>query len=224
MHDDELTRLLRESAPDARPSDEHRRLLRMQLDHEFRRHRRRHRRVSPAVAAALVVLAALALRPLPIGSDSFDLLRTGRHTSTGQEILKDAYGEGYALNVGGGAGGQARTEMREQEFAAGAYDIVDIFGFTTAGRTFFQYNRRPWADPGANTTETVPGYEDDEAYVLRHQEPVRKDVMARLVHDDWETSSTGIMTIAGRRFLVTTKSASFPGVGPISYHSGTPVD
>lgn len=226
MRDDELTRLLRESAPAARPSDEHRRWLRMQLDHNFRHHQRRQPLRMPSLTAA-AVLTALALTfgwSIPIGSDTFDLTRTGRMTSTGHELLKEAFGPGYQMSLGEGATGQERTEMRRREIAAGAYDIVALTGYTVDGRTYMSVGLRPWADPEYTTSGEIPEFTGEAAYVIPRLAPCFKELLRRIEEDDWTTSVTYEKTIAGMRFLVTTNSAVFPEVGEVQYHEGTPLD
>ncbi len=225
MRDDELDRMLRESAPDARPGDEHRRRLSMQLDHNFREHpRRRLPAPSAAIAAVLTALVLTAGWSIPIGSDTFDLIRTGRMTSTGHEMLKEPFGPGYQMSIGNGEAGQDRAEMRRLEIAAGAYDIVELSGFTVDGRTYMNLGLRPWADPEYTTTGEIPEFTAEADYVIRRIAPCMKELFRRIEEDDWATSVTGEKTIAGMRFLVTTSTAVFPGIGEVSYHKGTPLD
>ena len=226
MHDDELTRRLRNSAPDARPGDEHRRWLHLQLDHNFRHHRRRPPVRMPSVAAA-AVLAVLVMTfgwSIPIGSDTFDLTRTGRMTSTGHELLKEAFGPGYRISLGEGATGQERAEMRRREIAAGAYDIVEVTGYTVDGRTYMSVGLRPWADPEYTSSGEIPEFTAEADYVIPRLAPCFKELFRRIEEDDWSTSVTSERTIAGMRFLVTTTTAEFPGVGEVAYHKGTPLD
>lgn len=225
MHEDELTRLLRESAPDARPSDEHRRLLRMQLQHNFHHHRRPRLRLPSAPAAAVVATVALLVAwSVPIGSDTFDLIRTGHIASTGQELLKEPFGPGYRVSVGDGEEGRERAEFRRLELAAGAYDVVSVSGFRIGDRTYLDYGVRPWADPQLVSTVQIPAYAGADAVVMARLEPIRKEFFARLAQDDWDSTWTEVMTVEGRRYLVTVKAAEFPEVGRAEVLDGRPLD
>lgn len=114
--------------------------------------------------------------------------------------------------------------MRRLEIAAGAYDIVELSGFTVDGRTYMNLGLRPWADPEYTTTGEIPEFTAEADYVIRRIAPCMKELFRRIEEDDWATSVTGEKTIAGMRFLVTTSTAVFPGIGEVSYHKGTPLD
>jgi hypothetical protein len=225
MHDDELTRLLRGSAPDARPSDEHRRLLRMQLDHSFRAHRRRRRAPSALAAAVVVVVALLAGSPVPIGSDVQELAEGGRLGDGGMRTLRQPFRGGGIAALDATAEARIAAENLQDDLDARSYVVVGIAGESVGEETYYDFLvESTGLSAGRRVNVGIPDYGDAKGRVLAGLREVRKDLLPRLQAKDWESESTGVVVVLGRRFLVTTRTMTFAGLGEVRFHEGTLLD
>lgn len=220
MRDDELTRLLRRSAPDVRPRDEHRRQLRAQLEHNFRYHRRR-RRLPAAAAAVLAAFGLLAGWTVPLGSDSFVLVAAGRPDISSGSLVKDSANHKVLVNRTRDEAGLAALELHEREIAEGRYTIVSVIGYEVAGKSYREFFVHADSDPPGATSNIVTGHQAPaQAEVMAILQPVLRQIVACIGSDAWTSTTSAEETIEGIRFHVTIKAKVFPEVGEVRLVTG----
>ena len=227
MRDEDLDSLLRDSAPDTRPDDGHRRVLRMQLDHNFRHHRPWLRLGMPpaTVAAFLAGLALLAGWSIPIGSDVRDLVDGGSLGVGEMRILHNQFRGGGISARDSSTAARHEAEDLSDDLMVGAYTIVGVTGYTVGGSTFFDYQvESTGLAAGREVNVDIPAYAAAKTAIMMTLKTARQEVMARLLAEDWESVTTSVVTIGNRRFRVDSKTMTIGGIGEVQLHEGRLLD
>ncbi len=222
--DRELRELLRQASYEGRPRDEFKRQLRQQLDHNFSYHRRRNL----AVVTALVVLvgSAALLRTTDVGSDSFDLLDTGRTTGTSPIFRAPMGGTGYSYGKPGASVDELRQAMEQvhEQFAAGTARLTMIEGWSIGGRSAF-YGLFDTSVDG-EVLEVSRSLNDKKpeftllliAFNEDHEEAFLADIESGVL----PRSGSELVDVGGYRLVMTRWEREVPGYGLVTYWRGFP--
>ncbi|HPF71386.1 MAG TPA: hypothetical protein PLQ13_11995 [Candidatus Krumholzibacteria bacterium] len=232
MDDREFTRRLEESAGSARPSDVHRRVLRMQLDHELRRHRRPRRRLRlpslpVAVAAGLVGAVLLVGLPDPVGSDGFGLVATGVTVRTvGGTMLRNPVLNTTVYAESDSPEDVAQAEAASRELRAGEYDLVGMFGYICGSQRSYTLGVRPWVSSSRTHMMDAPGYEGSQERTLARIS-TKPDTRARfykmVMEGGWPSEYHTTAIVAGVLYDVTVSYFIDPDLGAVGKFVGDPV-
>lgn len=229
--DDMLDKLLRDSAYEGRPRDEFKRGLHRELAHTFRAERRQNVRTA-VVAVAAVVVAFIAFRFTDVGGDNFALVDTGGVVDRGVKVYEPAFGGG---RIGGGelVGDSVVSldreflEQIEEATAAGEGTLVEVNGWTLGGSTHLAAGIRIVID-GEPVVSSRTIQELDRAAVPAMIRFIKtaagKDFEADVDRGLVPVSGTEVMTVLGRRVLMTRYTREVEGFGLVTRWRGTPLD
>ncbi|MFN2371197.1 MAG: hypothetical protein ABR506_08595 [Candidatus Krumholzibacteriia bacterium] len=228
--DDLLDRMLRDSAYEGRPRDEFKRGLHRELAHNFQANRRLNVRTA-VVAAAAVVVVFTAFKFTDVGSDNFALVDTGSVVDRGVNVYEPAFRGG---RVGGSelmgdsvvSLDREVLERIEEARAAGEGDLTGVSGWTVAGSTLLVAEIRVVVDgePVITTRELRKMDRAAAPAMIRFIKTARKDFMAAVDQGLVPVSGTELMTVLGRRVLVTRYTREVEGIGLVTYWGGMPLD
>lgn len=217
---DNLDRLLRDCAPGCRPDDDHRRRLRMQLDHNLRHHSAVSRIAPVAVLLAVAVLGALQLTD--VGSGGFQLEKTQDMVGD-NPILEAPLGNFRIASTEQGRtvspGQQAYLENLYESMEARQGRLVGGTGWTVAGSTIFILDYEHIVDGKRQILPESPEAPGREAglRIFQFLQGNKEDFLGKVAAGLIPGAGQAEKELSGHTILFAKWTAHYAGWGDITY-------